>query len=164
MVTANPTSREDIRVSIGRQVKALRTARAWSQSDLATRLEVSQSRLSHMERGAASLSAEEFLDVLRIFNVPATHFADDLLIDHRTELQNALARLGATHLSVSDAVRPSDRLFAPEHAVLETLTTSDPRLIAAVGPVIATHPDCNIAWVLVQARTIGRVQRFSWIL
>src|SRR5262245_15672041 len=82
---------------IADQVRALRQERHWTQATLADRLGLSQSRLSEIERGAGSFTAEQLLAMLRTFNVPLSYFAAPTR-DPEAEIQNALARLGAAHL------------------------------------------------------------------
>jgi hypothetical protein len=63
--------------------------------DLAKRRCVVEERLSELERGDGSFTAEQLLAILSFFNVPATYFAPQPS-KHERDLQNALARLGAT--------------------------------------------------------------------
>jgi transcriptional regulator with XRE-family HTH domain len=60
---------------IARKVRELRKQRRWTQAELARRLGLSQSRLSEIERGAGSFSAEQFLTILSLFNVYSTRFS-----------------------------------------------------------------------------------------
>ena len=90
------------RSNISRKVKSLREIRRWTQAELSGRLGLSQSRLSEIERGQGSFTAEQFLTILKLFNVPVTHFASARKPSE--ELQNALARLGADHLQESQDV------------------------------------------------------------
>jgi DNA-binding XRE family transcriptional regulator len=46
----------EIHASVGRKVRQLREERRWSQAELAEKLELSQTRLSDIERGRASFS------------------------------------------------------------------------------------------------------------
>src|SRR3954470_5298358 len=92
---------------IGNRLRELRLARGLSQVELARELGLSQSRVSAIEHGRLSLSAEEFLDVLKLFNVPATDFVNASRASE-SQLQNALERLGATHLRENPDVLPSD--------------------------------------------------------
>jgi transcriptional regulator with XRE-family HTH domain len=76
-------------LQIGAKVRALRTARRLTQAQLARELKVAQGRLSDLELGKASLTAEQFLHILRIFNVPASEFMPSAG-GVEQELQNAL--------------------------------------------------------------------------
>src|SRR5262245_3590350 len=75
---------------IAGRVRALRKDRRWTQAELAEHLHLSQNRLSEIERGGGSFTAEQFLAILKLFNIPVTHFAAARRRD--MELQNALAR------------------------------------------------------------------------
>src|SRR5687768_15567391 len=94
----------DLAAQIGAKVRALRNARRLTQAQLAQQLNVTQGRLSDLERGKASFAAEQFLSILRIFNVPASEFMPSSG-GMEAELQNALARLGARHLVEADKER-----------------------------------------------------------
>src|SRR5262245_35987584 len=65
----------NIRQAVAKRVRALRTERRFTQSELAARMGLSQGRLSQIERGDGSFTAEQFLLLLRLFNVPVSHFA-----------------------------------------------------------------------------------------
>jgi hypothetical protein len=69
----------------------------------------SQSRLSEIESGGGSFTAEQFLLLLRLLTVGARHFSSERR-DMDAELQNALTRLGADHLQEVPDVLPSERL------------------------------------------------------
>ena len=60
---------EKTKADIARKVHDLRRGRRWTQAELARRLDLSQSRLSEVERGDGSFTAEQFLTILRLFNV-----------------------------------------------------------------------------------------------
>ena len=70
-----PPRPEQHRSKIARKVKTLREEKRWTQAELSGRLGLSQSRLSEIERGQGSFTAEQFLTILKLFNVPVTHFA-----------------------------------------------------------------------------------------
>src|SRR4051812_19664007 len=128
-------SLEKERVAIARKVRALRTARQWTQAELAARLGLSQSRLSEIERGAGSFTAEQFLEILRLFNVTPDDF---VTVEHAGDqaLQNALARLGARQLRESPDVLPSERLREVDRVLREVLSSAEsPRLVTALAPV-----------------------------
>ena len=82
---------------IGRDVRALRRERAWTQGELAEKLGLSQSRLSEIESGGGSFTAEQFLRILTLFNVTTSRFTGGV-VDREAQFQNALARLGAHQL------------------------------------------------------------------
>src|SRR6516225_4309261 len=110
------------RLQIGRKLRELRAERGWTQLDLAERLQISQGHLSQIERGSGSLTAEQFLKVLALFNVPSTYFAPS---NQRADLdlQNALARLGALHLRERTDVLPSEQLDEVANVAREALLT-----------------------------------------
>ena len=93
-------SLEKDRAQVAQKVRELRRGRRWTQAELSRRLHLSQGRLSEVERGAGSFTAEQFLAILKLFNVPVSHFYH-AAPDQASELQNALARLGALHLQES---------------------------------------------------------------
>src|SRR6476469_4792741 len=96
------------RARISATVRALRKERGWTQAELAEKLGLSQNRLSEVERGDGSFTAEQFLLILKLFNVTTSRFAD--ATDRPQQLQNALARRGASHLQESAGVVPADDL------------------------------------------------------
>jgi transcriptional regulator with XRE-family HTH domain len=150
---------------IGKHLRGLRTKRGFSQTALAERLGLSQSRLSAIERGARSLTAEEFLDVLRLFNVPASLFVS--APDRRSsELQNALARLGAAHLRENPSVLATDDGGAPRDIIREVLVEADsPRLITALAPVLVIHVDhINFRQLRSELATRGLKPRLGWLV
>ena len=121
-------------------MRALRTARAWTQAELAAKLGISQARLSEIERGGGSFTAEQLLEVLRLFNVSIDEFAGPQ--DVEDELQNALARLGALHLREVDGTLPSARVGGVRAAIRETLLGArDARLLLALAPVLLANLD-----------------------
>src|SRR5688572_8921705 len=121
------------KTSIGPKVRELRRGRRWTQAELARRLGLSQARLSEIERGAGTFSAEQFIEILRLFNVPVSHFALDARPDPDSELQNVLARLGAFELHEPEAL-PSERIVDVNEAIRQTLVTGSARLVAALAP------------------------------
>jgi transcriptional regulator with XRE-family HTH domain len=59
----------ELRLQISTKVRDLHTGRRWTQAELAKPLGRSQARLSEVERGQGSFSAEQLLEILRLFNV-----------------------------------------------------------------------------------------------
>jgi transcriptional regulator with XRE-family HTH domain len=146
---------------IGEKVRDLRLARRWSQAELAKRLGLSQARLSEIERGAGSFTAEQFIELLGLFNVTVGHFAPaDQPPD--AELQNALVRLGATHLFATNAV-PTDRVRDVNGAVRETLVEGSPRLVTALAPVLVSNSkEVNLRRIEGSLREVGLDNRLGW--
>ncbi len=131
---------ETSREMIGRKVRQLRRRRSWTQQDLAHRLGLSQGRLSRVERGAGSFTAEEFIGILRIFNVDVDEFVDR--VDDAHDLQNALVRFGATHLREMSggSVRTAHRY--PRDVVRAVLLQPySGRLVAALAPVLVVSAE-----------------------
>jgi hypothetical protein len=101
---------------------------------------LSQSRLSEIERGGGSFTAEQLLQVLRLFNVTIDEFTEPRTVED--ELQNALERLGAHHLREVSGGLPSARLGSVRAAVRETLLSPrDSRLVLALTPVLLANLD-----------------------
>jgi transcriptional regulator with XRE-family HTH domain len=150
---------------IGAKLRELRTRRSWTQHELADRLALSQTHVSHIERGDASLTAEQFLEALKLFNVPASEFVVDGPDDPMQELQNALARLGAPQLHVSDQRVPSERLSQAHDVAFETLVSGSPRLLAALAPMLVAQVDnLNVPRLSVELDRVSLRQRLYWVL
>jgi len=165
MLSTNPSSSlGKLRLRVGKTARELRLARRWTQAELARQLDVSQGRLSEIEAGKGSFTAEQFLVLLGLFNVGASHFAATAA-DPEVELQNALARFGATHLQESAAVVPSSELDSVEGAIHAALTSASPRLIAALAPVIVKHVDrINFRKLRGDLAALGYENRLEWVL
>lgn len=152
-----------IRDHIATQVRSLRKARGWTLEDLAGRLEVSPSRLSEIERGSGSFSAEQFLTLLTLFNVPATHFSLAPPAEAIDQLQNALARLGATNLQENRELTPTERLRSAHQAVREALVEGSPRLVTATAPVLVRNiNNFNLAQLHAELADVGYERRLGW--
>jgi transcriptional regulator with XRE-family HTH domain len=155
---------DKIRSYIARKVRALRQARRWTQAELARHLRLSQNRLSEIERGKGSFTAEQLLTILRLFNVSVTHFAPRTA-DRGLELQNALARLGASHLKETDQILPNEQLEAVTEVVRRTLVSGSPRLVTALGPVLVNNIDrTNLQGLNVQLAEAGLQRRLAWLV
>ena len=151
------------RTNIGIKVRELRSARNLTQRELATRLQLSQSRLSEIERGGGSFTAEQFLELLRLFNVTAGDFVEAAR-DPGLELQNALARLGATHLHESE--RAGSAVLVEVHDVVgEALIDGSPRLITALAPVLVHRADSvNLPKLYASLHALGLERRLAWVV
>lgn len=151
------------RKKIATKVRELRRARNLTQDELAKRLHISQNRLSEIEHGGGSFTAEQFLELLRLFNVTASDFVEDAR-DPDLELQNALARLGATHLHES-AIVPSAVLEEINDVVREALLNGSPRLITALAPVLVSHADSlNLPKLYAELHELGLERRLAWVV
>lgn len=156
--------RSSLTHEIARKVRDLRQSRRWTQRELAEQLGTSQSRLSELEAGAGSFSAEQFLTVLRLFNVTTDHFASTRPNPADT-VHQALARLGASHLLVTDTALPSERLAAVADGIREALTLAEPRLLTALAPVIVVNIDkTNFAQLYQALRPLGLEHRLGWVI
>jgi transcriptional regulator with XRE-family HTH domain len=152
------------RSQIADKVRALRQARHWTQSELASHLHISQSRLSEIESGDGSFTAEQFLAILRLFNVPTSHFGVSAP-DRGSQVQNALARLGAFHLHESSEIIPNERLENPADVVREALLDGSPRLLTAIAPVLVGNIDrINLNKLRLELLQIGFERRLSWVV
>lgn len=126
------TNLEQSRRRIAAQVRHLRTERRWTQAELAKGIGLSQARLSEVERGDGSFSAEQLLEILRLFNVTLDVFTERAAADD--ELQNALARLGATHLRTVPGALPSVRFGGARAVVREVLLSPGTRASSSPSP------------------------------
>ncbi len=154
------------RAHVAGKVLQFRKERRWTQADLAARLDLSQSRLSEIERGAGSFTAEQLFEIARLFNIAPSEFAPRSSADPASELQNALARLGAAHLREDHEVLPSERLKEVGDAVRETLVAADiPRLVTALAPVLVANADrINLKQLHVQLDAVGLGRRLPWVV
>ncbi len=165
MPAANPTtSLANQRAKIASKLRDLRRERQWTQARLATELGLSQNRLSEIERGAGSLSAEQLIRVLTLFNVPLSSFVD-AKPDPERQLQNALARLGATDLHESTEVLLSELLTDASRAIREALITGAPRLVTAIAPVLVRHArTLNLRGLQAELQVLGFPHRLPWVV
>jgi transcriptional regulator with XRE-family HTH domain len=153
-----------VRHEIAAKVRELRQSRHWSQSHLASELGLSQNRLSEIERGDGSFTAEQFLHVLKLFNVAPADFVRDR-VQPGLELQNALARFGAEHLHESDAVLPTKQLEEIHDVVQQAVLDGTPRLVTAVAPVLVRNARAiNLSKIQVGLERIGRERRLPWVV
>ncbi len=159
-----------LRSEIARQVRELRKERRWTQAELAKRLDLSQARLSEIENGDGSFSAEQFLLLLKLFNVGVNRFAPSAGGSaeraREAQLQNALARLGALHLRESRDLLPSEQLDEVRSAVRETLVTAEsPRLLTALAPVlVANIGGLNLNRLQLDLSEAGLPRRLPWLV
>ncbi len=161
---ATPPTLHDSRARIAARVRALRQERGWTQAQLARALGLSQARLSEIERGGGSFTAEQLLEVLRIFNVTVDVFAEPRQV--ADELQGALERLGAAHLRTDSRVLPSVRVGEVRAAVRETLLAPrHSRLILALGPVIVANvDDLSLDALHDDLSAVGFSARVPWLV
>jgi len=156
---------DKVREKVALKVQELRKDRHWTQAELSRRLHLSQSRLSEIERGSGSFTAEQFLTILKLFNVTASEFAPEAQAQD-SELQNALARLGALHLQESSDVLPSERLSGASDVIREAIVGSEsPRLVTALAPVLVGNIDrVNLKKLHLQLTEAGLGRRLAWLV
>lgn len=151
------------RMGIIRKIGELRRARGWTQADLASRLGLSQARLSVIERGGGTISAEQFIALLSLFNVGIEEFLPRA--DAQDQLQAALARLGALHLLEHPDVVPTSRFGQVREAIREVLTApGSPRLVAALAPIVVCNIDAlDLSLLHADLAAQGRGHRVGWL-
>lgn len=150
--------------AISKKIRQLRQDRRWTQASLAKLLGLSQSRLSELETGQGSFTAEQLIAILTTFNVPVEHFAT-IKRPEADQLQNALARLGASHLVETETL-PSEQIKDALDVIRETLASSDnARHIAALAPVIVNNiHSLNLPKLRAQLAELGLERRFAWVI
>ncbi len=149
--------------AIGPTVRTLRVARRWTQAELAIHLGLSQSRLSQVERGQGTLSAEQLLRVMQLFHVGAEHFVD--VSEDASPVQAALARHGARQLLDDGTLIPSS-LTEPLDIVWTVLRAPESaRHLAALAPVLVENIDrIAMSELVARATTAARQARLGWLL
>lgn len=156
-------SLEKVSEQIGKVVRETRQERGWRQAELAERLELSQPRLSEVERGVRDLSAAQFLRFLEITNTSITRFLPEPPSEDAA-LQNALVRHGATHLRQLDGFPTGpDGAGALVVAVLGGAPSS--RHVAALAPVLVRSADgISLPEAARRLRQDGRAHRLGWLV
>ena len=164
--SANSSEQQRVsRATVGKTVRGLRRGRNLTQANLAVQLGLSQARLSEIERGGGSFTAEQFLQILRLFNVAVAVFDPRGARDQHAELQNALARLGATELRENEQVLPSAQVDTVNRALREALVVGTPRLLSALGPVLVRNVDrVNLRGLYLELARIGLERRLAWLV
>jgi transcriptional regulator with XRE-family HTH domain len=151
------------REHIARVVHGLRRDRAWSQAELAGKLGISQGRLSQIENGGGSFSAEQLLAILKLFNVTPAAFVDESH-DRNSQLQNSLARLGAHHLRESDRVLLGPDADDVAKLIGSTLTAGESRLTLALAPVLVSNIDrLSLPSLHLDLSRAGFERRLPWL-
>lgn len=150
---------------IAQKVRSLRKSRGVSQGELARLLHASQSRLSEIEAGKGSFSAEQLIFILKYFNVPLSYF-ETTPADPGNAIQKALAHYGAAHLVEDRDLLPSERLEQLDTVIRETLLDAgSARWIAALAPVLVRNIDrLNLQKLHAQFLDYGLQNRFIWLL
>lgn len=157
-----------LRRRLGPTTRRLRLERGWTLAQLARHLDLSESRLSELERGAGSFAAEHLLTLFRLFHVgPEDFLGGDAALDPVVgSLVAALAKFGARHLAVDDTFvirREHSRVVDAVQEVL--LRHPSARLLTALPPVLVVssgdRPLAAVQHAVVQAGVPGR---WRWLL
>lgn len=157
-------SLKKMRAKIAAEVRELRHSRKWTQAELAKHLQLSQNRLSEIEGGAGSFTAEQFLRLLQLFNVGVSQFMNEPG-GPGPQIQNALARLGALHVQENMRVLPSEQLENVHEVVREALLDGSPRFITALAPVLVRNSErLNLLKVYGELEHVGRERRLAWVI
>lgn len=154
---------EQVRLSIVGKMHALRLARGWTQAELAAKLGLSQARLSVIERGGGTISAEQLVALLSLGNLSLAELLPPANAD--AALQNALARLGARGLREHPDTLPSERVATARDAIREVLVVPDsPRLVVALAPVLVWNIDSlNLHAIHHELARLGLAHRLGWL-
>ena len=156
---------KELRLAIADKVRALRKERRWTQARLAGLLGISQNRLSEIERGDGSFTAEQLVLIVSTFNLQLDHFAV-LRLKTSDELQNTLARLGAADLRESPQAGGLGRGVSADEALLEALISADsPRQVTAIAPVLVVQiGKFSLGRLRLRAAEAGYEARLGWAL
>lgn len=155
---------QTLRSSIGAKVRELRRERRWTQARLAELLGISQNYLSVLERGQGSFTAEQLLTILKHFNVPIDYFSPEKP-EIEGQIQNALARQGASHLVETELI-PSERLRKAADAIREALVSAESsRQITAIAPILVNHVgQLNLDMLHGEFKELGLEFRLGWVV
>lgn len=156
---------KQVRLAIADKVRALRKERRWTQARLAGLLGISQNRLSEIERGDGSFTAEQLVLIMSTFNLHPDHFSV-FRLNTSDELQNTLARLGASDLRESTQPGGLGRGVSAAEALLEALIAADsPRQVTAIAPVlVAQIGKFSLGRLRLRAAEAGYEARLGWAL
>ncbi|BDU75730.1 helix-turn-helix domain-containing protein [Mesoterricola sediminis] len=161
----NTTKSNAIRAEIAKNVRALREGRRMTQAYLSRRLGMSQGRFSVVERGDGSFTAEQLVEILRLFNVTVGQLVAEKG-DPEAYLHKALARLGAAHLFEDDRILPSEELAELERVLREVLVVGEPaRQVTALAPVLIVNVEkLNLSRAWAVFKDYGLERRFGWLI
>ncbi len=152
--------------SITEGIKRIRKERHFTQEEFARLLGISQQQFSAIERENGSISAEQFLVILNRFNLPIDYFVKKEPVSENSVLQNALSRLGASHLMEIPEIFVPEKYNHPNEVIFETLDNApSARLIAALAPVIVKNTQ-RINFNLIERKLfdVDRQNRLWWVL
>ncbi|MFH2203251.1 MAG: helix-turn-helix transcriptional regulator [Elusimicrobiota bacterium] len=154
------------RKHIGQKVRELRQQRRWTQAALAEHLGLSQNRLSEIERGQGSFTAEQLLIIIRLFNVSFDDFLPKKRGPALSRIQQALARLGARHLHEPEDALPTEKLGTARELIREVLASAESaRHITSLAPVIVENCSAlNLPALRYELAGLRLDRRFGWLL
>lgn len=159
---------EKYRRSIIEGIRKVREDRRYTQAEFAKLLDLSQQQYSKIERGEGSISAEQFLLILDKFVLPLSYFVETKPKekDEALVLQNALGRLGATHLREIQGIFIPEKYENPNQVIIEALEEyQSSRLIAALAPVIVKNIQrINLNTIEKKLGEWGHENRLWWVL
>lgn len=152
------------RRTLAEKVRELRRSRGWTQATLAGHLGLSQSRLSEIEGGDGSFSAEHLVAVLSLFHVDLGTLG--LVGDDDGDLQNAIVRAGARHLRERDDVVPSGRYARPADVLADVLRNPrSERWVTALAPVVLwSVDDLPLPAIQHELGASGVPNRLGWLV
>lgn len=150
---------------ITRTVREIRLENGWKQADLAKLLGISQGRISQIENGQGSFTAEQLLVFLAHFKLPLDRL-EITKAPATDRIQDALTRLGVPDLEESSERLPAERLQEALDVVRETLVGArSSRHITALAPVIVNHPNrSGLINLRAQLASLGLERRLGWAL
>jgi len=159
------TEVEQIKLAILRRLRNLRVERRIPQAALASKIGLSQSRFSQVERGQGSFSAEQLVLLLKAFNVSLSDLISEKPNIEAT-LQNSLAKFGATHLQIDNDSLPSEKLKDAAATIREALVWAEsPRQVAAIAPVLVENSDrINFNKLADELQSLGLENRLGWVI
>jgi transcriptional regulator with XRE-family HTH domain len=151
---------------ISQGIRSARLGRRLSQAKLAQKLGISQSRLSEIEQGKGSITAEQFIVMLQFFNLPISHFVKQEKASFEDQLQNRLIQLGGTQLREKADVLPSEKLSDVCAVILESLISGfTSRRLMALVPVIIKHIDqASLKFIESKLKELGLENRLYWLM
>jgi transcriptional regulator with XRE-family HTH domain len=132
---------------------------------LAKLLGLSQNRLSEIESGQGSFTAEQLLLLSKNFNVSVSDFVISKGKPDQ-KIQNALARLGASHLAENNEALPTEELDNVAKVVHEVLISpNSSRQVTALAPILVNYAKTALLNQLrLQSTQETFVRRYRWLL
>ncbi|MBX2796517.1 MAG: helix-turn-helix domain-containing protein [Myxococcales bacterium] len=135
-----------------------------TQAQLSGVIGLSQPRLSQIERGNGSFTAEQLIVILALFQLDLSEFTG---IDHaEIERQNALVNHGAHHLRGAAEVPATTRFARPAQLLIDILTSpQSSRFVTALGPVLVWSIDeLSLPQIQVAMVQSGTPSRLGWLI